>query len=151
MRLKANIRFVTTDDLPQIIELCEFHAQFEAAAYDGKGKQEELGRALFATTPKLYCLVAEIDGEIVAYATYMKQFATWTVKEYLYMDCLFVRDYARGLGIGKQLMRRIAKEGATLGCAQIQWQTPKFNERAIQFYHRLGATAKSKERFFLKL
>jgi hypothetical protein len=33
----------------------------------------------------------------------------------------------------------------------LQWQTPVFNEKAIRFYHRMGATSKDKVRFFLEV
>jgi RimJ/RimL family protein N-acetyltransferase len=33
----------------------------------------------------------------------------------------------------------------------IEWQTPVFNERAIKFYERIGATSKEKLRFTLQL
>ncbi len=70
---------------------------------------------------------------------------------YLYMDCLFVKEFARGLGIGEKLVRQIEMEGKKLNCHLIQWQTPDFNTPAIRFYERLGATSKSKERFFLTI
>jgi GNAT superfamily N-acetyltransferase len=104
---------------------------------------------LFANAPTLYCLVVEIDAQLIGYATYMKQFSTWDSKFYVYMDCLFLNDLCRGLGIGEQLMHRIKIESVKLDCELIQWQTPDFNEGAIRFYNRIGASSKTKERFFL--
>ena len=75
----------------------------------------------------------------------------WDAGEYIYMDCLFIKESARSLGIGEKLVRKIQKEGEALGCNLIQWQTPDFNVRAIKFYNRIGATSKSKERFFLNI
>jgi ribosomal protein S18 acetylase RimI-like enzyme len=45
-------------------------------------------------------------------------------------------------------LKAIAKER---NCVNVQWQTPIFNERAIKFYHRIGATGKEKLRFFMDL
>ncbi len=151
MKIKTHIRFAKLDDINEIIELCELHAIYEKAAYSKKGKTEQLALDLFSDYPKLYCLVVESNEQLIGYATYMKQYATWDACEYIYMDCLFIKEFARGLRIGEQLVKRTQIEGETLGCNLIQWQTPGFNKRAIKFYNRIGATSKSKERFFLKI
>ena len=67
------------------------------------------------------------------------------------MDCLFMTEKARGLGLGEELVSRIKLEGSKLGCNHIQWQTPDFNTRAMKFYYRIGAKSKSKERFYLDI
>lgn len=143
------IRFADPKDIHQIIDLCEAHAHYEKASYTSAGKAEQLTKDLFAENPKLYCLVVEKDNRLVGYATYMKQYATWDAAEYIYMDCLFLNENTRGLGMGGKLVQRIQKEGKKLGCNLVQWQTPDFNVGAIQFYNRIGAISISKERFFL--
>ena len=151
MKKAALIRFATPKDLPEIIELCHQHALFEQAEYVRKGKKVLLKEHLFAEQPTLYCLIVELKEEIVGYATYIKQFSTWDADFYLYMDCLFLTDRARGYGIGELLMDRIKEEARKLNCNTIQWQTPDFNTRAMKFYRRIGAYSKTKERFFLEL
>ena len=146
-----NIRNARPEDMDRIVELCTLHADFEKAAYSAKGKASRLKRDIFDRN-LLYCLVAvDASDHIVAYATYMTQYATWDAMHYIYMDCLFVEQGARSQGIGEKLLSHISEAGSALGCNQIQWQTPDFNTRAIKFYHRIGATNNSKERFFLSI
>ncbi len=151
MTLHALIRVVQPDDLNALVELCAAHAAYERAPYDPANKAPRLAADLFATRPKLYGLVVEQEGSLVGYATYMRQYATWDAADYIYLDCLYLKPEARGMGLGRQLMQRIQQEGRKLGCTLIQWQTPDFNTRAIQFYTRLGATSKAKERCFLEI
>lgn len=151
MKNKISIRFAKEKDLPEIIGLCHQHALYEKAEFEKDGKQEKLKKHLFSDNPGLKCLVAEVNEEIVGYATYAKQFSTWDADFYIYMDCLFLNEKSRGYGIGEQIMNRIKKESQKAGCTLIQWQTPGFNTRAIKFYRRIGAVSKSKERFFLEL
>lgn len=151
MKEQTKIRFAEPEDIQQIIELCEAHAHFEKAEYHKNGKVEQLTIDLFSKNPKLYCLVVENEEQLIGYATYMKQYTTWDACEYIYMDCLFVKEFARGMRIGEQLIKKIQKEAKLFGCNLIQWQTPDFNTRAIKFYNRIGATSKSKERFFLEI
>ena len=106
---------------------------------------------LFSEEPSLYCLIAEHENQLIGYATYMKQFSTWDCAYYIYMDCLFLSENARSFGIGVKLIDRIKIEGTKLACSHIQWQTPNFNIRAMKFYDRIGASSKSKERYFLTI
>ncbi|MCF6280472.1 MAG: GNAT family N-acetyltransferase [Flavobacteriaceae bacterium] len=145
------IRFAKKEDIHQIIDLCEAHANYEQCDYLKNGKAEKLSIDLFADAPKLFCLIVEKDNRLVGYATYMKQYSTWDANKYIYMDCLYIKDDARGFGLGEKLVRRIQEEGRKLGCNLVQWQTPNFNVRAIKFYKRIGATSKEKERFFLEI
>lgn len=149
MKIQGAIRFAKPEDVPGIIELCHLHAHYEKATYASDGKATRLANDLFTEQPKLYGLVVEHEGQLIGYATYMKQYATWDAREYIYMDCLFIKEFARGLGLGEKLIKRIQQEGKALGCDLIQWQTPDFNTRAMKFYRRIGATSKTKERFFL--
>ena len=149
--MQFKIRFAESKDINQIIDLCELHAIYEKSPYSKDGKAEKLATNLFSESPKLYCLVVENEEQLIGYATYMKQYATWEACKYIYMDCLFVLDNVRSLGIGENLIRKIQEEGRKLGCDLIQWQTPKFNTRAMSFYYRIGALSKSKERFFLNI
>jgi GNAT superfamily N-acetyltransferase len=145
------IRFARKSDLPAVVNLCALHAAYEQSGYTENHKAERLSRHLFSDPPTLYCLVVEAERDLIGYATYMKQYSTWDAEFYIYMDCLFMTEAARGMGIGEKIVDRIKAEGARLNCEHIQWQTPDFNTRAIKFYRRIGATSKSKERFFLNI
>jgi GNAT superfamily N-acetyltransferase len=143
------IRFAEKSDLEAVVRLCELHAIFEKCEYDSKNKAQELSEHLFSETPSLCCLVVELSGEIIGYATYMKQFSTWDASFYMYMDCLFMLEKSRGFGLGEKLIDRIKQEGIKNQCSHIQWQTPDFNARAMKFYDRIGAKSKTKERYFI--
>ena len=144
MKKNLIIRFATPKDLETIVGLCREHAEFEKAKYSVKGKAEKLQNALFSPSPKFFCLLVVLNNEKVGFATYMKQFSTWEAQDYVYLDCLFLIEMARNMGIGEILINRIKQESKKLNCNLIQWQTPKFNKRAINFYKRIGAISKSK-------
>lgn len=143
------IRPAEPQDIAAIIELCAKHAEYEKATYSPEGKAEKLSSFIFTPNPRLFCLVAEINQSVVGYSTYMKEFSTWDADFYIHIDCLYLKPEARSLGIGEELVRAIANHTQSLGVTQIQWQTPDFNERAIKFYHRIGAQSKPKLRMFL--
>ncbi|MEM9337433.1 MAG: GNAT family N-acetyltransferase [Bacteroidota bacterium] len=142
------ISFVERCDLGQLVKLCEKHAAYEKSTYSLIGKEKRLGDHLFGSAPSLQCLVAKRQSTVVAYATFMKQFSTWESEHYLYLDCLFLEESVRGLGLGGKMMNEVAKYADEQNCLTIQWQTPTFNQKAIAFYKKLGAIEKRKARFF---
>jgi len=146
-----SIRYVLKEDMEQLIELCRQHAAFEQAEYDATNKSELLSERLFSKSALLKCIVVELEGDLIGYATFMKHYSTWDASNYVYMDCLFLNIDARNRRIGQELMEEIKSYAIAEDCQLIQWQTPKDNRDAIRFYHRLGATSKTKERFFLNL
>jgi GNAT superfamily N-acetyltransferase len=143
------IRKLTLADLPRLVEMCGSHAEYEKATYDGTGKQEALQALIFADTPMLFCQVVESDHCLVGYFSYTFDVSTWNAGKFLYLDCLYLEPSHRGLKIGDRifdLLRDIARQNS---CVNIQWQTPAFNEKAIRFYNRIGATGKDKVRFYM--
>ncbi|BDD06495.1 GNAT family N-acetyltransferase [Aureibacter tunicatorum] len=142
------IRKIRMNEVPDLISMCEAHADFEQATYINNDQEEILKECLFQLNPPLYCVVALREQSIMGYATYMKQFSTWDAEYYMYLDCLYLVEEARGLGYGRKIMEFIKSEALRLGCRQMQWQTPEFNDQAVRFYKGMGAVNKSKERFF---
>jgi ribosomal protein S18 acetylase RimI-like enzyme len=137
--MKIEIRFPLASEIKDLVELCKLHAAYEEAEFEENHQELRLTRDLLSSKPKLYCLLAIRSDEIVGYVTFMKQYSTWEAKEYIYMDCLYVKEYARGEGVGELLVNEVKSHGQSLGCSLIQWQTPSFNKRAMKFYDRIGA------------
>jgi len=148
--LKSKIREAHPGDLDELVRLCEEHAAYEEASvsFTDNGKKD-LASLLFSQK-HIHCLVAEHQGILMGYTTFTIQYATWTASRYVYMDCLYLREEARGKGTGKLLMQHIAKFMKAHDLKQAQWQTPATNEKAIKFYRQLGAVDLCKSRFFWK-
>ena len=144
------IRIAEKRDFEAIKKLVKAHAIFEKAGALTNTNLNRLNHYIF-NTDVLECLVVELNNEIVGYATFMKQFSTWDATSYLYLDCLYLNEKTRGKGIGTQIMNKIKTYSKSIGCSEIQWQTPNFNKKAIDFYKKLGADSKTKERFNWKV
>ncbi|MGJ5892823.1 N-acetyltransferase [Streptomyces sp. V2] len=145
------VRHARPADLPTVARLAAEHAAYEKAAPPPADLARRLEGLLFGEAPaRLRCFVAGTDdGEIVGYASCAPEVSTWEGTEYLHMDCLFLRDGHRGLGLGPRLMDAVIAEARTLGLAEVQWQTPVWNAGAMRFYDRLGARGKDKVRYSL--
>jgi len=63
------------------------------------------------------------------------------------MDCLYLRETFRGMGLGQRLIARLARFARRNSIAELQWQTPLWNDTAASFYRHLGATEQVKRRY----
>lgn len=134
-------------DLERVAELCAAHAEYERASIDVVGLSQRLRVEMESSRDRLFILVAEINQNIVAYASLTLEFSTWQGSDYLHMDCLFVEPARRGEKIGQQLFEEILVLAKNLNVSEIQWQTPAWNQRAVKFYESLGAVGRNKIRF----
>ena len=146
------VRAVQASDIPALVELCAEHASYEKATFESdfesKGKAEALKKAF--AIQRLYGWVVEVEKKLVGFATATLDYSTWDAAEFVYMDCLYLKEECRGQGLGEKLVTEVAKFAKEKNCVNVQWQTPDWNTRAMHFYHRLGARSKNKIRFFLE-
>ncbi|HEY6941104.1 GNAT family N-acetyltransferase [Dokdonella sp.] len=143
----ARVRRAHGADARALVALCAEHASYERASFAADGKCDALRTALDACPPRLFAWLAERDGTAVGYASASFEYSTWDAREFLHMDCLYLRDDARGAGVGAALVDALVAHARAHGCAELQWQTPAWNARAIRFYSRLGAIGAGKIRF----
>jgi GNAT superfamily N-acetyltransferase len=132
------------------------HALFERAHIDLKNLESRLEGILIQPADHAACIVAELvattndsRSNLAGYATMSPEFSTWAARDYLHMDTLFVDEEFRGYGIGQLLVERTKAIASQRGYLEVQWQTPSWNNDAIRFYNRLGATGSTKQRFHL--
>lgn len=146
-----NIRPVEPADLDELLIMMQEHADFERAAFNPGGKKDNLYTVLFNEPQRLHCRVVTMDEKLVGFVSYTFDFSTWDAAEFMYMDCLFLREQTRGKGIGSEIIKLLTAVAAERNCINIQWQTPAFNTPAINFYIKNKAVAADKVRFTLKV
>ena len=118
--------------------VCEL-ADYENLQHEVDATPEEIARALFAPEPRLYCDLAEWDGQPAGFAVWFLNFSTFRGRHGLYLEDVFVRPEFRGRGIGKALMQRLARTCVDNGYARFEWAVLDWNAPSIAFYKSLGA------------
>jgi GNAT superfamily N-acetyltransferase len=86
-----------------------------------------------------HALVAEQDGRLVGYAVLHQGYNTVLGGPVTHLVDLFVAPAARRQGIGRELMRAVARRTLELGGRELIWDVWKRNDRAYAFYERLAA------------
>jgi GNAT superfamily N-acetyltransferase len=137
---ELTIRPAAEADVPAILALIRALAAYEKAAPDATPITEALLReSLFGATPAVEGLVARLDEEVAGYALYFHNFSSWRGRRGLYLEDLFVRPELRRRGIGRALLREVARIAIERGCARMEWLVLDWNRPAIDFYRSLGA------------
>ncbi len=130
------IRQGKSADFPAILALIKELALFENAPekVTNTVAQMEEEQALFNTV-----VVENEQGEIIAMMLYYFTYYTWVGKS-LYLDDLYVKKAYRGNEIGKKLIKKLFSIAKENNCKRVRWQVLDWNEPAIAFYKKLGAT-----------
>ncbi len=139
MPTAATIRFATREDVPAIVSLIRELAVYEKLEHMATATPETLAPHLFGDKPSCECLIAEQGGTAVGFALFFHNFSTFLAKKGLYLEDLFVLPSARGSGVGKQLLQRLAKIAVERDCGRFEWSVLDWNVDAQAFYERMGA------------
>ena len=134
-----SIRSATLADLPLIAQFIRDLAEYERLAHEVRFDEAVLGERLFGTRPYAEVLIGEVDGGPQGFALFFHNFSTFEGRPGIYLEDLFVRPEARGSGLGKALLKRLAALAVERDCARLEWWVLDWNEPAIQFYKKLGA------------
>ena len=137
--MSLSIRPATPADIPLIAQFIRDLADYEQLAHDVRFDEAVLGERLFGARPYAEVLIGEIDGAPQGFALFFHNFSTFEGKPGVYLEDLFVRQEARGSGLGKALLKRLAEIAVERDCARLEWWVLDWNEPSIAFYKSLGA------------
>jgi GNAT superfamily N-acetyltransferase len=141
--MTLTIRPATPADLPLIAELIRALADYEKLAHEVRFDEAVLGEKLFGQNkghgPYAEVLIGELDETTQGFALFFHNFSTFEGKPGIYLEDLFVRPEARGSGLGKALLARLAALAVERDCARLEWSVLDWNAPAIGFYQSIGA------------
>lgn len=137
--LKMIIRKGVKSDLFTILNLIKELAVFEKEPDAVQVTIKDLEQDGFSENPLFYTFVAEYNNQIVGMALYYYRYSTWKGKT-LHLEDLIVQQPYRGIGAGYALYAEIIKQGKKEGVRRIEWAVLNWNEPAIAFYKKLGAS-----------
>ena len=139
MTPQLKIRAGSGADAEIITALVRELADYEKLLPEAKGTPADFQRELDAPNPVIRVLIAEWDGEPAGFALYFFNFSTFVAKQGLYLEDLFVRPAHRAHGIGRALLRELARIAQARDCGRMEWAVLDWNEPALGFYQTLGA------------
>jgi len=137
----VTIRPAAAHELPLVLEFIRELAVYERLEHEVSATTADLATALFGPRPYAEVVFACLEGTPVGFALFFHNFSTFIGRPGLYLEDLFVRPYARGRGIGRQLLAWLARTTLERGCARLDWAVLDWNAPSIAFYRSVGAVA----------
>jgi GNAT superfamily N-acetyltransferase len=139
-RAPFSLRAAERRDVDAIVALIRGLAEFEKLTHLLEVSADKLALHLFGAKPVVEAVVAERGGRIAGFALFFTNFSTFLARPGLYLEDLFVAPEERGHGIGAALLEHLARLAAARDYGRFEWSVLDWNEGAIRFYQRMGAT-----------
>jgi GNAT superfamily N-acetyltransferase len=136
------IRKATREDADAILGLVDALADYEHLPRPDAAAKERLIRDAFADPPRFETLLCEIDGRPVGYIVFFETYSSFAALPTLYLEDLFVVPDYRGCKAGYLLFKAAVQEAKSRGCGRMEWSVLDWNQLAIDFYNKFGATHK---------
>ena len=137
--MSLSIEPAVADDVPLVLEFIRELAEFEKLADRVVATEADLRRWLFGGNPVAEAVIAREGGTALGFALFFPVFSTFLGRPGIYLEDLFVREAARGQGVGRALLTYLAKLAVGRGWGRVEWAVLDWNAPAIAFYRRLGA------------
>ena len=137
--MSLSIRRAHRNEAGVVLSLIRELAEYEKLLHEVEATETMIADALFGDHPRLFCDIAEWNGEVAGFAVWFINFSTFSGRSGIYLEDLFVRPHLRGNGIGKVLLSHLAKECVANNWSRLQWSVLDWNAPSIAFYKSLGA------------
>lgn len=136
---EITIRRAVEGDCPRLMDLIRDLALYEKAPEQVTVALDHFAESGFGTQPVWWGFVAEYQGRVVGFALYYIRYSTWKGCR-LYLEDLFVEPEMRGHGVGAMLFDQLIAEAKERKLHGMVWQALDWNEPALNFYRKYGAT-----------
>jgi GNAT superfamily N-acetyltransferase len=140
--MSLSIRPARPGEAGLVLQFVRELAEYEKLTHEVEATETMIDAALFGPNPRVFCDIAEWDGEPVGNALWFLNFSTFSGRSGIYLEDLFVRPALRGRGIGKALMVHLARRCVAQGWARFEWSVLDWNAPSIAFYKSIGAQLK---------
>ena len=146
--MKLKIERATELDIPAIVRLVRQLAIYEKLEHAMVSRENDFRKALFGPQRNVEALLAFADDVAVGLALYFYNFSTFQGRRGIYLEDIYVEPEFRGRGIGKALLKQLARVAKEGDCGRLEWSVLTWNQPSINFYHALGAVTMDDWRIF---
>ena len=135
----VSIKEGRVEDIPTLLGLIKELALYEKAPEEVINTPEAMLKDAFGQNPIFKFWLAWQEGKAVGMAVVYFRYSTWKGK-CLYLEDLYVQPAYRKLGIGEMFFHVLKDFAQKEQCQRITWQVLEWNEPAIKFYKKMGAS-----------
>ena len=130
------------EEMDQVLPLIAGYQTFYGAKPDTERNRSFFSRFLHPSGVG-QLLGAWVDGTLVGFATLYWFYSSTKAADSVLMNDLFVREGARGKGIGRALIQSALDEARRRGAAHLEWFTAPDNATAQRLYDSVPGAGRS--------
>ena len=135
------VRAATRDDVGTLLAFIRALAAFERMPGAVSASEADLLRDGFGATPRFEARLASLDGRPCGFSLFFASYSTWEGRPGLYLEDIFVEDWARRHGVGRRLIADLAAIALERDYRRLDLSVLDWNP-ARGFYERLGVRHK---------
>ena len=134
------LRKATAKDARTILSLVRELAAYEREPKSVVATVSDIRRDGFSKNPKFRAIIAEWNGKPAGMVLFFSYYSTWQGRSGIFVEDLIIRKRFRGKGVGFALMSQLARLAFADGGSGMRWEVHSWNEEAIRFYRKIGAS-----------
>ena len=136
--MALQIRPAAAGDAAQIVRFIADLAAYEKLSHEANATEADIVRDLFGDNPKVFCEIAEWDGQPVGFTLWFYTYSTFQGRAGIWLEDLYVDPALRGKGVGKALLVSLARRCVAEGLGRFEWWVLDWNAPSIDFYKSQG-------------
>jgi GNAT superfamily N-acetyltransferase len=137
------IKSATESEVPVIFSFIKKLAEYERLSAEVVATEELLRETLFGQRRTAEVAIGYLETKPVGFVLFFHNYSTFLGKPGLYIEDLFVDEDYRRHGYGRELLLHVARLAKERGCGRLEWAVLDWNQPAIGFYQKLGASPMS--------
>jgi GNAT superfamily N-acetyltransferase len=134
---QVSIRSWTPADVGLVLHFVRALAAFEREPDAVSANEADLLRDGFGPKPCFEVRLAFVDGRPAGFTLFFTTYSTWEGRPGLYLEDIFVEEWARKCGVGRRLIVDLARLAEERNCRRLELSVLDWNP-ARGFYERLG-------------
>ena len=139
---EIEIQIASDKDTGLLLSLIRELADVEGLSDKLTATEDDLRESLFGPDSVSEVMFVYLEGEVVAYFIFCPKIDTYSGKNEIYLDHLYVRPAYRRKGIGGAIMAHIGRVALERGATLIELFAVDSNRDALEFYASLGGIRK---------
>jgi GNAT superfamily N-acetyltransferase len=137
--MSLRIRQAVAGDEQLVFDYIFKLAEYEKLRHEVEATVDDIREGLFGASPRAICDLAYWNDEHAGFALWFYNYSTFRGRAGIYLEDLFVDKAMRGKGIGRSLLKNLARRCVAEGLPRLQWWVLDWNAPSIDFYKSLGA------------
>lgn len=134
----TTFRFAGPEDCALVLQFIKDLAEYEKMTADVVADEELLMKWIFEKKAA-EVLFAMIDGKEIGFAVFCQNFSTFLGRAGLYLEDIYITPQHRNKGIGKAMLKELARIAVDRGYGRMEWVCLDWNTPSIEFYLNLKA------------